>query len=664
MNAIDHLTACLQSIPSLPGADVVHVVVAVARALLEVYEMKCFNDAKVMMVHRAVEQVSRVLEVHLTPRPALVATYRREISDVQDAVRAAGEWVAQYARKSAMQKYFSANKERRNAELQRTAVMDSLNTFNLAMMTVNSGQLGEVHAAIVGGGAQVPAAAGQAAPIAAAGQAAPAPSLYPSALFPAAPVGGPVMYPSPPTAPIMEGYFAAEPVAMGLPVAAAAGGAAAPPPAYGHGQPAPPAALHAPFAPPVTLPPNSEQHAFIDAAKRRDWPAVQRMVTESPSVINVMPNGRWSALHHAAYTGNVELVTWLLARGADAEALTPQGQWPRDVAPAGSECRRLLTRPQRPRRLSFVLGELGVQAGVALQLHGGGGCGGGVTRREGGGTPLICSDEELRPYVLAGPEAVVARCTAEFGDNDEMKRLGFLTPAARVTLPAESRAAAGVPAAAAWFAFAHPPVGTADLSEQKLEELSESGMAEPWLHFLTLGGFCYFDDQRRLLAVNAVTAPEQEGVLGAAAHAHGGRTSLSFDGPLDADGRVLNALHKQSRLHDVTIPGLLAAGAARYAWLNPGEQAGGVPASIAAAWEHGAFLYAPPADDAGAPGGGAAQHAVIFRVVAAPPSPPPPPLAPTRSQSEGIADAMGVPVHQVREWRAVEAAMIIDGGGA
>ena len=113
------------------------------------------------------------------------------------------------------------------------------------------------------------------------------------------------------------------------------------PPAYGHGQPAPPAVLHAPFAPPVTLPPNSEQHAFIDAAKRRDWPAVQRMVTESPSVINVMPNGRWSALHHAAYTGNVELVTWLLACGADAEALTPQGQWPRDVAPAGSECRRL-----------------------------------------------------------------------------------------------------------------------------------------------------------------------------------------------------------------------------------------------------------------------------------------------------------------------------------
>ena len=234
--------------------------------------------------------------------------------------------------------------------------------------------------------------------------------------------------------------------------------------------------------------------------------------------------------------------------------------------------------------------------------------------------------------------------------------------------------AARAHASAAWFAFAHPPVGTASLSERRLEELSEAGLAEPWLHFLALGGFCYFDDARRLLAVNAVTAPDHDqghedhghghghgaAAAAAAAAAAGGRTRLGFDGPLVADGRVLGALRTQGRLYDVTVPGLRAAGAARYAWLNPGEQAGGVPASVAAAWQHGAFVYAP-ADDA--------QEAVLFRVVGAPPGPPEPelppiPLAPTKSQSEAVADAMGVPVRQVREWRAAEAAMIIDGGGA
>ena len=52
---------------------------------------------------------------------------------------------------------------------------------------------------------------------------------------------------------------------------------------------------------------------------------------------------------------------------------------------------------------------------------------------EGGGAPLVCSEAEVRPYVLAGPQTVVARCSTEFGDDDETMRLGFLTPAARVT---------------------------------------------------------------------------------------------------------------------------------------------------------------------------------------------------------------------------------------
>ena len=79
-----------------------------------------------------------------------------------------------------------------------------------------------------------------------------------------------------------------------------------------------------------------EEHAFIDAAKTCDWHTVRRMAMVIPALINTMPGGRWSALHHAARAGDATMVSWLLARGADPEARTPQGQRPRDVATAAA----------------------------------------------------------------------------------------------------------------------------------------------------------------------------------------------------------------------------------------------------------------------------------------------------------------------------------------
>ena len=195
-----------------------------------------------------------------------------------------------------------------------------------------------------------------------------------------------------------------------------------------------------------------------------------------------------------------------------------------------------------------------------------------------------------------------------------------------------------MPAAAAYFAFAHPPTGIAALSEERIEELTESGLAEPWLHFLVLGGFCYFNDRCELLAVNAITAPGGGNEDPGAAHPEM-RTRLSFDGPLPVDGRVLTALRTQGRLHAVTIPGLLAAGAKRYGWLNPRETAGGVPIPLAEAWEHGAFLY-EPADG---------LDAILFRVVE-----PAPLLMPSRSESERLADELQLPLDEVRDLRAVQ----------
>ena len=381
MGAIEALVLALDSIPPIPGDAIVQCVAGLAVAVFRVYEQKCANDAKVGELHRAIAQVSVVLDKHLVPQRRMVATYRDQLKDLTDALKAAGEWVVAYARKSAMSKYFSANKERRQAEAKRGAVTNALQALNLAMLSVSTGQIRDVHAeirdvhaAVVGGGAPA-AATGNASglppgwrestdpatgrkfyidftnqtttwdrPVAAS---APAPAaLYP-APFPAAPSAA-VVQPAAlqQGAALQQSAVAGEPVAMGIPVDD-------------------PALRSAPNQ----AIPLAEQHAFLDAAKFRDYQAMMRMAEASPALINVMPCGRWSALHQAAEKGDAQAVQWLLGHGADPEALTPQGKRPRDVA-EGGECTRLLAAAApSPRRFTFVLGELGVQAGVALQLQ-------------------------------------------------------------------------------------------------------------------------------------------------------------------------------------------------------------------------------------------------------------------------------------------------------
>eukprot|EP00928_Gymnodinium_smaydae_P070655 TRINITY_DN5444_c1_g1_i1.p1 TRINITY_DN5444_c1_g1~~TRINITY_DN5444_c1_g1_i1.p1 ORF type:complete len:789 (+),score=124.29 TRINITY_DN5444_c1_g1_i1:51-2369(+) len=76
----------------------------------------------------------------------------------------------------------------------------------------------------------------------------------------------------------------------------------------------------------------AEQHAFLDAAKARDFVTVRQRVQERPRLINCQPATRWSALHQAAGAGNAETVSFLLARGASVNVLTSDGKTPRDVA--------------------------------------------------------------------------------------------------------------------------------------------------------------------------------------------------------------------------------------------------------------------------------------------------------------------------------------------
>jgi len=74
-----------------------------------------------------------------------------------------------------------------------------------------------------------------------------------------------------------------------------------------------------------------EQHKFLDKAKAQDWPAVKEMLEANPQLVNVQPAGRWSALHQFASANNIEAVKYLLARGADPEAVAGDGKSAKSV---------------------------------------------------------------------------------------------------------------------------------------------------------------------------------------------------------------------------------------------------------------------------------------------------------------------------------------------
>eukprot|EP00931_Biecheleriopsis_adriatica_P030696 TRINITY_DN18071_c0_g1_i1.p1 TRINITY_DN18071_c0_g1~~TRINITY_DN18071_c0_g1_i1.p1 ORF type:complete len:239 (-),score=46.43 TRINITY_DN18071_c0_g1_i1:118-834(-) len=87
----------------------------------------------------------------------------------------------------------------------------------------------------------------------------------------------------------------------------------------------------------MAFPSISQQHVFIDHAKEFDWDEVERQIKANPTLVNVQPCGRegvkrWSALHQAAFSGNVSAVEFLLAYKADVEATTSDGRTPLDVA--------------------------------------------------------------------------------------------------------------------------------------------------------------------------------------------------------------------------------------------------------------------------------------------------------------------------------------------
>ena len=78
-----------------------------------------------------------------------------------------------------------------------------------------------------------------------------------------------------------------------------------------------------------------QQHEFLNMAKEYNWTAVENKLTADPTLINVQPLNRWSALHQAANMGDrmgdIEAVNMLLKFGADPTVTTADSATPFDL---------------------------------------------------------------------------------------------------------------------------------------------------------------------------------------------------------------------------------------------------------------------------------------------------------------------------------------------
>lgn len=139
-----------------------------------------------------------------------------------------------------------------------------------------------------------------------------------------------------------------------------------------------------------------------------------------------------------------------------------------------------------------------------------------------------------------------------------------LSPLHPITLDAETKAAANIPDAATFFAWAYPMVLEAGMSRPR-------GAAE--LAFVEYGGYIYFNDRREVVGTNSIN-PAPFGTLG-----------LMFGRPQPLSQSVVDTLTKQGRFQEITLKPLADKGATHFAWIRPAEFRGEVASN------DGCFAY-------------------------------------------------------------------------
>ena len=177
-------------------------------------------------------------------------------------------------------------------------------------------------------------------------------------------------------------------------------------------------------------------------------------------------------------------------------------------------------------------------------------------------------------FTVVGPVEVV-RLLADTVKHDVSLSKGVLSPRCAITLRQAARATAGVPEAAVSFAFAYPHFGDQSVFSRLIGHAAQ----EPWLFFLLLGGFCYFDGAGVLLQVNALTLNKST-------------QSLHLVGPHEAAPAACEWLRERGRLHPITLPSLQESGFRSFGWVHPCETANGVMlGQDDVRYPDGAFVY-------------------------------------------------------------------------
>ena len=181
------------------------------------------------------------------------------------------------------------------------------------------------------------------------------------------------------------------------------------------------------------------------------------------------------------------------------------------------------------------------------------------------------------PFAVEAPAEAVALLHRNAMPGHSLR--GYLSPPVRVTITEpQARRSAGIPAAAAFYAFAYP---LECLAGQYDTLVASEGRSDGWLYFLLLGGWCYFDEHRNLISTNAIVLTRSP------------LARLTLQGPFTPQREAVDHLRLANRLQNITLRPLLEQGFQRFGWVNPGEAPGGVRlrASHESHLETGCFIY-------------------------------------------------------------------------
>ena len=125
--------------------------------------------------------------------------------------------------------------------------------------------------------------------------------------------------------------------------------------------------------------------------------------------------------------------------------------------------------------------------------------------------------------------------------------LGNISPLYLVTLNTESKKYANIPVNATYFSWSYPSILPKNIFEkeknykkEKDTNLIKTWMNDPNVILLTVGGYMYFDENRKLLQINTLI-PAVDG-------------GLQFGKPKKWDNRFTHELHKMADFKKLQLP--------------------------------------------------------------------------------------------------------------